>query len=96
MLLRREATHDVGRGDVEPGLESLFKFRTPSLINVSLTGPYMHDGSIPTLEGVVDFYSRGGDEKDSGLPALKLSEGEKSDLVIFLYTLSDIRYRGKK
>ena len=42
------------------------KFRAPSLRNVSVTAPYMHDGSIPTLEAVLDFYAAGGRNITSG------------------------------
>lgn len=84
---------DRGRGDVVGGKENLYTFRTPSLYNVFLTAPYMHDGSLPTLDAVIDFYNRGGDIGKG--QKLGLSEQEKEDLVSFLNTLTDIRYSSK-
>ena len=80
------------------------KFKAPSLRNVALTAPYMHDGSIPTLRAVVEHYSRGGrliedgplagDGRDSPyldplIAPLDLSERQKKDLVAFLKSLTD-------
>lgn len=50
---------DVGRGEVSKSKNDRFRFRTPSLRNVAQTAPYMHDGSMATLEEVVTFYYRG-------------------------------------
>ncbi|BCX89314.1 hypothetical protein MIN45_P1686 [Methylomarinovum tepidoasis] len=68
------------------------KFRTPTLRNVSLAGPYMHDGSQKTLEDVVDYYDRGGEKNpflDPAIYPLHLSEQEKADLVASLKSLSN-------
>lgn len=80
------------------------RFRVPPLRNVALTAPYMHDGSIATLEGVLDFYTSGGREVTSGphtgdgrLSPLKnplvrpfeLSARERADLIAFLESLTD-------
>jgi cytochrome c peroxidase len=69
------------------------RFRTPSLRNVALTAPYMHDGSIATLEEVLSHYAAGGRAR-SGLtseflPGFKLSDDERADLVAFLVALTD-------
>lgn len=67
------------------------RFRTPTLRELVDTAPYMHDGSIETLEEVVRFYSEGGGTgpgKDPALRPLGLTEGEIRDLVEFLETLS--------
>jgi cytochrome c peroxidase len=67
-------------------------FRTPTLRNLTLTGPYMHDGSIDTLEKVVDFYDRGGIDNPNLSPSihpLYLSVSEKQALVAYLRTLTD-------
>jgi cytochrome c peroxidase len=69
------------------------KFRTKSLLQVAETGPYMHNGSLATLEDVIDFYDRGGDEtpyetKDPRMVPLNLSSSERADLVAFLESLS--------
>ncbi len=65
--------------------------RTPTLREVSMTAPYMHDGQLPTLEAVVSFYNSGGgprSSKDERLKPLGLSEDEQSALVEFLKALS--------
>jgi len=68
------------------------RFRTPTLRNVELTAPYMHDGSIATLEEVVEHYAKGGQEaekKDDKLKKLPLTKQNKADLVEFLKSLTD-------
>jgi cytochrome c peroxidase len=83
---------DAGRYNVT-GEESDFgSFKTPSLRNVALTSPYMHDGSFPTLESVVEFYNKGGNANkylDPLIKPLHLNSCEKHDLIEFLKTLSD-------
>lgn len=68
------------------------RFRTPTLRNVALTGPYMHDGSLKTLKEVVDFYVGGGNanpELDPEIKALShLTKEEREDLVLFLESLT--------
>ncbi len=67
-------------------------FKVPSLRNIELTAPYMHDGSISTLEEVIEHYQSGGkphQNKSAYIKPLDLSETEKSDLVQFLKTLTD-------
>lgn len=76
-------------------------FKVPSLRNVELTGPYMHNGSLLTLEQVVDFYFRGGNfTNDAHFAALVLQQPitkqEKADLVAFLKSLTDERVRWEK
>jgi cytochrome c peroxidase len=75
-------------------------FKVPTLRNVTLTGPYMHNGSLATLEQVVDFYNRGGNfdnvDKHPDIKPLGLSAQEKADLVAFLKTLTDDRVAFEK
>ncbi len=78
-------------------------FKTPSLRNVELTGPYFHNGGKVTLMQVVDFYNRGGDFGAENAPVtdptvrrLGLTEAEKQDLVAFLLSLTDERVRFEK
>lgn len=82
---------DAGRGGVL-GDETLHgAFRTPGLRNVALSAPYMHDGSLATLEEVIRFYNRGGDRSDlrsSLIRPLHLTEGEITDLLAFLGALT--------
>ncbi len=66
-------------------------FKTPTLREVARTAPYMHDGSIPTIEEVVEFYNRGGNPNpylDAELRPLRLSATEKQDLSSFLRALN--------
>jgi cytochrome c peroxidase len=66
-------------------------FKTPTLRNVANTAPYMHDGSLQTLEQVVDFYAGGGNSNpylDREIKAVRLSGQERRDLVDFLKSLT--------
>ena len=83
--------YDAGRVVVTGVVEDTGKFKTPTLREVSRTAPYMHDGSIATLEEVVDFYDRGGNDnpfRDQELRPLRLTKEEKMALVAFLRSLS--------
>jgi cytochrome c peroxidase len=110
--------YDVGgMGDYPTGNQGLYevtgdpadrgKFRVPSLRNVAVTAPYMHDGSIATLAEVVATYSAGGRHIEDGEHAgdgrshpnkdvlvfeLGLEAGEQADLVAFLEALTDARF----
>ena len=87
----REDTPDLGRYEVTHDAADRFEFKTPSLRNVERTAPYMHDGSIPTLEAVVEFYDRGGAEvpnKTELVRPLHLTLSERNALVAFLKTLT--------
>jgi cytochrome c peroxidase len=75
------------------------KFKAPTLRNVAVTAPYMHDGGIATLEGVLDHYAAGGrahnnlnpdhPNKDPLIGGFELSEQDKTNLIAFLETLTD-------
>lgn len=83
--------NDVGRYEITLNPADRWAYKTPSLRNVALTAPYMHDGSLPTLEAVIDFYDRGGIDnpnKDPRLKPLHLSPQEKRALVAFLKSLT--------
>ncbi len=83
---------ELGRFLVTGQVADIGKFRTPTLRNVSLTGPYMHDGSQKTLEEVVDYYDQGGEQNpflDPAIYPLHLTKQEKADLVAFLKSLSN-------
>jgi cytochrome c peroxidase len=78
--------------------EDMGKFRTPSLRNVALTAPYMHDGSLATLEAVLDHYAAGGEAARAGarsplasplVMGFEISAAEKADLIAFLESLTD-------
>jgi len=73
--------------------EDMGRFRTPSLRNVAASAPYMHDGSIADLAGVIAHYAAGGRARgpltSPFLPGFRLSAGETADLVAFLESLTD-------
>lgn len=82
---------DAGRFEVTKAARDHAAFRTPSLRNIALTAPYMHDGSLATLREVVDFYDRAGTpnpQLDPLMLPLYLSEQDKDDLVAFMRTLT--------
>jgi len=75
------------------------KFVTPTLRELKQTAPYMHNGTIKTLKGVVNFYNNGGGKdsnKSKALKPLKLSDKEKADLVAFLESLSGNKLTSSK
>lgn len=82
---------DVGRFDVTKNPRDMGAFLTQKLRDVALTPPYMHDGSVRTLRGVIDLYDRGGVRNphlDSDVKPLHLTSCEKIDLVEFLKSLT--------
>ena len=82
---------DVGRYEITEDPADRWKFRTPTLRNVALTAPYMHNGQFSTLEEVVAFYNRGGVAHELLSPLIRplnLSDGEQEDLVAFLKSLT--------
>lgn len=88
------AAPDLGRFEITLDPADRYAFKTPTLRNVARTAPYMHDGSLATLEAVVDFYDRGGGtlgDKDARIGPLALSADEKNALVAFLRSLDGAR-----
>jgi cytochrome c peroxidase len=91
LLAHDSGFSDLGRFLVTKQLKDIGAFKTPSLRDVELTGPYMHDGSIRTLMDVVRFYNQGGDKNpylDQKLQPLGLTDEEASNLVQFLRALT--------
>jgi cytochrome c peroxidase len=83
---------DRGLIEVTHRPEDMGRFKVPTLRNVALTAPYMHDGSLPTLETVLDHYVRGGHRsplQDSRVRPFALSQTERADLLEFLKSLTD-------
>jgi parallel beta-helix repeat protein len=85
---------DPGRAGVtDEGIEGAFK--VPTLRNIALSAPYMHNGSMATLEEVVDFYAEGGgrahgnDNVDVFVQGFEMTEQERADLIAFLMALTD-------
>lgn len=83
---------DRGLIDLTGIEEDMGRFRAPTLRNIALTTPYMHDGSLPTLEAVVAHYASGGRPSRYRHPRLKgftISARETADLIAFLNSLTD-------
>ena len=96
-VLKDAKTSEIGRVAVTRNLTDIGSFKTPTLRNIELTAPYMHDGSVETLEDVVEHYNRGGASEDDepinhflsgGIRPLDLTDTEKENLVAFLKTLT--------
>lgn len=91
MVTPKGGGNDLGRYEVTGDVADRWRYMTPSLRNVALTAPYMHDGSLLTLEDVVAFYNQGGvanPTKDPRIQPLGLSAEEEADLVAFLKALT--------
>ncbi len=86
---------DKGLGTVTGRLSDNGKFRSPSLRNIALTGPYMHDGRFATLSEVLDHYQSGGHgapNEDANIQPFVLSEADKAAMIAFLETLTDYAF----
>jgi cytochrome c peroxidase len=85
-------SEDVGRGQFVPGVIKMkHAFKTPSLREISRRSPFMHDGSLATLEAVVEHYDHGGVDRPSRSDLMKplgLTSQEKAEIVAFLKTLT--------
>lgn len=78
---------DKGRAEISKMEGDTSAFKTPTLRDIARTGPYMHDGSLKTLEEVIEHYKRGGDANpylDEEMYTLKLTDEEIGDLLKFL------------
>lgn len=85
------ADADIGRGKILDLPSMQHAFKTPTLRDIDRRGPYMHDGSMPTLAAVIDHYDRGGEQRpslDAEMTPLHLADQEKADLIAFLQTLT--------
>ena len=83
--------NDLGRYEATGNSADRWLFRVPTLRNVALTAPYMHDGSLPTLEAVVAHYNAGGvphEGQDPRIRPLRLSARQQADLVALLESLT--------
>lgn len=86
-----ENLNDLGRYEMTGKSSDRWKYRTPTLRNVALTAPYMHDGSISSLRAVIEFYMKGGIKNDGLDPRIlpfTLSEMEIKQLLSFLESLT--------
>jgi len=92
-LVPDTALMDIGRAKITGARVDYFKFRVPTLRNVAVSHPYMHDGRFRNLRQVLDHYSEGIKQSETLARQLKngipLTEEEKEDLTLFLQTLTD-------
>lgn len=82
---------DIGQYEVTEDPADRWKYRTPTLRNVSLTSPYMHNGQFTTLREVLEFYNKGGEPHELQNPLIRplgLTDSEIDDLVAFLMSLT--------
>jgi cytochrome c peroxidase len=102
-VLTNPDTSELGRFAVDDQLSSLGGFKTPTLRNIAVTAPYMHDGSLQTLKEVVEHYNNGGVTNpgdrvnaflSGGIRPLNLTEEEIDDLVAFMETLTSPQFEG--
>jgi len=100
-VLSNPKTSALGRYAVTRELTDIGAFKTPTLRNIELTAPYMHDGSHKTLEEVVTFYNNGGRLEESdpvpqllsgGIRPLDLTDQQQADLVAFLKALTSPQF----
>ena len=85
---------DSGRARITTLPQDKGTFKTPTLRNIARTGPYMHDGSMSTLDHVIDFFASGGlphANRDPEMQSFVLTTQEKQDLIAFLNALTDER-----
>lgn len=84
---------NAGAYDISGDPRDMGRFRAPTLRNIAVTAPYMHDGGIATLEGVLDHYAAGGRARSrltsEFVPGFILSPMEKADVIAFLESLTD-------
>jgi cytochrome c peroxidase len=86
---------ELGRFLVTKNRSDIGAFRTPLILNVGITPPYMHDGTVETLWDVMDHYNKGGEPNlflDGGMEPLALTEEEIDDIVALLFALTDVRF----
>ena len=90
-----ESYPDPGRFRLTSDSADLARFKVPSLRNVALTAPYMHDGSVSTLEAVIAHYESGGKahpHRSEKIQAFILTNREKKELIAFLNCLTDLSF----
>ncbi len=83
---------DRGLVDITNRKTDMGRFRAPTLRNIAVTAPYMHDGSVPTLDATLSHYATGGKRspfRSDRVRGFRLSAGEKADLIAFLESLTD-------
>jgi cytochrome c peroxidase len=104
-ILTDRRTSELGRFAVTQNFDDLGAFKTSTLRNIAVTGPYMHDGSLKTLKEVVEHYNNGGVAKKgdpvndflgSGIRPLNLTDDQVNDLVLFMEALTSPEFTRKQ
>jgi len=93
--LYKDYSEDKGRFRIHLDSSDIGSFKVPSLRNIEITDPYMHDGSMETLEEVIDHYAAGGQGhylQDKTIVPFELSKKEKKQLMAFLKSLTDLSF----
>jgi cytochrome c peroxidase len=92
--LTAEESSELGRFIITGQLSDIGAFKTPGLRNIAVTGPYMHDGSLKTLEEVMELYNKGGEKNPflGSVRVLDLTDEEIKDVVEFLKSLTSPEY----
>jgi cytochrome c peroxidase len=86
-------TDDMGRMKITNSLQDQYKFKVPTLRNIAVTYPYMHDGSIKSLFEVVAFYAEGGNSNsDPRIQNISMSQTEQDQILAFLQSLTDYSF----
>ena len=91
-LAHKPGVEALGRWIVTRQPKDIGAFKTSGLRNIAVTAPYMHDGSLKTLDEVMDFYNRGGEPNpnlDGGIRPLNLTKEESGDVIAWMQTLTD-------
>ena len=91
-LAHQPGVEGLGRWIVTRQPKDIGAFKTSGLRNIAVTAPYMHDGSLKTLDEVMDFYNKGGEPNpnlDGGIRPLNLTKDEISDVIAWMQTLTD-------
>jgi len=101
-VLTDPRSSELGRFAVAEDIDTIGAFKTPTLRNVAVTAPYMHDGSLATLEEVIEHYDNGGvlDPETTpvnaflsgGIRPLGLTQQQEEDLIAFLHALTSPEY----
>lgn len=94
-VLGDQEISELGRFVVTLRPSDIGAFKTPTLRNIAVTAPYMHDGSVQTLEEVIELYNKGGESNpflDSGIRPLNLTDQEKADLLAFMKSLTSPQF----
>jgi cytochrome c peroxidase len=94
-ILGDQEISELGRFVVTLRPSDIGGFKTPTLRDIAVTAPYMHDGSLQTLEEVIEIYNKGGESNpflDSGIRPLSLTDQEKADLVALMKSMTSPQF----